>query len=187
MNRIFLCVLVVMFSNSYAQTSKDWVYDKQREKGTSTKYSARRTPTPEPKREEQSIDELKNILVERYISQPDLELSELACDAEISIEYTQMDDKVQVDTHISNQQCPSSHGRYTIRVRIRDKFGETHTSNHTEIWRLENSSQSVMGLLYDIGSDVELLSTRVHGSAQDFCTCDTQEVENIDAKQAEAQ
>ena len=171
MNRVLFCISVTICSQSFAQSSTDWLYEKQRASGNSTEYTARRTPTPKPTREEQSIEELKEILVEAFITPPEQEVNELICDAEISIEYTQMDDKVQVDAFISNQQCASSYGKYAIRVSTRDDFGQKHISNYEESWRLDNAAQTQVALIYDIGSDVELLSARIRGNARSFCTC----------------
>lgn len=186
MNRFIFCILIMMCTNSFAQTSRDWLLERQRETGTNKEYAARRTAPPEQKREGQSIDELEKILVEVFITPPDQALNEGGCDAEISIEYAQMDDKVEVDAYISNQQCNSSHGQYAIRVSTRDKYGEKHLSNYEESWRLDNASETEMTLVYEIGSDVELLSARIRGNTKDFCTCVAAVVENIDTKRAEA-
>lgn len=187
MSRIIFCVLIMMCTNSFAQTSRDWLLERQRETGTSKEYTARRTAPPEQKREGQSIGELEKILVEAFITPPDQTLNEATCDAEISIEYAQMDDKVEVDAYISNQQCNSSHGQYTIRVSTRDKYGEKHLSNYEESWRLDSASKTQMTLVYDIGTNIELLSARIRGNAKDFCTCVAVEVENIDTKRAEVE
>ena len=182
MSRIVLCLLCTICTSSFAQTSRDWIYEQQRATGTNTKYAARRTSNPETKREEQSIEELEGILVETFITPPAQELNNVVCDAEISLEYSQMDDKVQVDAHISNQQCASSFGNYEIRVSTRDRFGERHQSSHLESWRLDNASQNKVALMYDIGNDVELISARIRGNAKDFCTCVTEQSEADDTE-----
>jgi hypothetical protein len=184
MSRVLLCILVLVCTDAFAQADRDWLYDKQRDTSSDLEYAARRTPRSQNTKEDKTVSIDTKLLVERLIQQPKLEATELACFAEVSISYAQMDDKIEVDAQIDNQECSSSYGKYTIRVRTSDETGETTTVNHEQAWQLENASQKQIVHVYDMNGDSELLSARIQGKAGDFCRCaaEKQDPENSDGE-----
>ena len=159
MYKVILCVFVLTSTELLAQSNMDWITDKQRER----QY--------EVDAEESAITVDINTPFEKTLAQPDLDVREVACEAEVSIWYSQMDDKVRVDTQVTNQQCSTSYGKYTVRVKTRDAAGETTTTNHVESWSLNKQSETKAAHIYDIKGDSELVSAKVHAKQKDFCTC----------------
>ena len=141
----------------------DWINDKQR----SLKNKA------DSEERTKSID--TKTTFEKTFKMPDQNISEKACYAEISVIYTQRNDKVEVEAGISNDECDSSYGNYIVRLKTADEAGQRKTVNHEESWKLENASHKEVVHLYDMDGDVELISARVHGNARDFCKCGNQQ------------
>ena len=159
MKRILPLFFTLICVESIAQIGKDWGDDKQGRLNESIEAN-------------RSID--INTTFEKTIKPPTLNPSEKACYAEISVQYDQRNDKVQIEAEISNEECNSSYGNYIVRIKTADDAGKTTSVDYNESWSLENAHQKKIEHTYSMGGDVELISARIRGSVGDFCKCGIQ-------------
>ena len=159
MLRILLWLIVFISTDVIAQSNMDWISDKQRNR----EY--------EIKAEENELTIDTNNPFEKTMSLPDQPVTDLLCDADVSISYSQMGDRVRVDAQVINEQCAASYGKYNVRVKTRDEDGETNMASHEESWSLDDASQLEATHYYDMNGDVELVWARIHAKPKDFCTC----------------
>lgn len=95
----------------------------------------------------------------------------LACNANISISYTQMNERIRVKTSIDHEDCAASSGEYRLRIRTRDEALELHTVEISKSWAREKNAVIELTEYYDIGADVDLVSLRIKQSPKKGCTC----------------
>ena len=93
------------------------------------------------------------------------------CEAQLSISYTQMYDRVRVRTHVEQEGCPASSGDYTIRLRTTGDDGETDTRSFEETWQRENAEPLETTSYYDIDPEHRLVWARVNTSRKTNCRC----------------
>ena len=94
-----------------------------------------------------------------------------ACDAEFSISYAQMNDKVKVDTQIKNATCAASSGEYALRVRTRDATGEVATHTYEENWSRVDDKDVTTTHTYPLDGAPDLLWVRVNAKRSSSCLC----------------
>ena len=93
------------------------------------------------------------------------------CQADLSISYTQMYDKVRVDTTIRQDGCPASSGEYRIRMRTRAEDGEVNNLEFHETWSREEPGTLELRKDYPMGEDPDLIWARVQTSHASNCRC----------------
>ena len=97
---------------------------------------------------------------------------ETECQAALSISYSQMYDRVRVDTTIDHDGCPVSSGDYQVRLRTRTEEGEINDHRFDESWsRLEPGAIEVRKF-YPMGDDPDLVWARVQTRHNSNCRCD---------------
>ena len=95
-----------------------------------------------------------------------------ACAASVSLDYTQMYDRVRVDARVLNDDCVRSHGVYTIRIRSRNEQGEATTRDFEESWSRVADEPVQSRRIYEMGGDIDLIWVRVRVPTRDGCLCD---------------
>ena len=93
------------------------------------------------------------------------------CEAQVSISYTQMYDRVRVRTHVEHEGCAASSGDYTIRVRTASDDGETDTRSFEETWQRENAEPLAITSYYDVDPERRVVWARVNTSRKTNCRC----------------
>ncbi len=93
------------------------------------------------------------------------------CQADLSISYAQMYDKVRVDTTIRQDGCPASSGEYRIRMRTRAEDGEVNNHEFHESWSREEPGTLEFRKDYPMGPDPDLIWARIQTSHNSNCRC----------------
>ena len=93
------------------------------------------------------------------------------CQADLSISYTQMYDKVRVDTTIRQDGCPASSGEYRIRMRTRAEDGAVNNHEFHESWSREEPGTLEFRKDYPMGEDPDLIWARIQTSHNSNCRC----------------
>ena len=93
------------------------------------------------------------------------------CEADISISYVQMYDRVRVRTHVEHDGCPASSGDYTVRLRTAGE-GETDTRSFEETWQREDAAPLETTTYYPMNPDHRLVWAQVKTSRKTNCRCD---------------
>ena len=93
------------------------------------------------------------------------------CQADLSISYTQMYDKVRVDTTIRQDGCPASSGEYRIRMRTRAEDGAVNNHEFHESWSREEPGTLEFRKDYPMGADPDLIWARIQTSHNSNCRC----------------
>ena len=158
MRRIIIILLMINSNSLLAQSSLDWIHDKQR--GS--------------EKEEIVLVPAINAKTELVVEAPEEETSK-ACLAQVLISYSQLDTTIKVETEIINSDCGASFGKYSLRIRTRNEAGETTTTNHTESWNREDTNAVNLVKNYSMNGDVDLASVRVRAAFNDLCTCKPKE------------
>ena len=154
MCRIIIIVLMINSNSVLAQSSLDWIHDKQRG----------------GEKEEIVLVPAISAKTELVVKAPEEEKSK-ACIAQVSLSYSQLDTVIKVETEIINSDCGASFGKYSLRIRTRNEAGETSTTNYTEPWSREDRNAVNLVKNYNMNGDVDLASVRVRTSFKDLCTC----------------
>ena len=94
------------------------------------------------------------------------------CQAEVSISYVPMYDKVRVETTVEHDGCPASSGDYTLRVRTRNPEGEVATQDIQESWRRTDAIRVDHTKVYPLDPERELVWVRVRTERKTNCRCD---------------
>ncbi|MCZ6641272.1 MAG: hypothetical protein O7F71_06825 [Gammaproteobacteria bacterium] len=94
-----------------------------------------------------------------------------ACDADVTIASTQMNDKIRIKAKIVNNDCAASSGSYTLRLLTMNENGETHARAYTESWSREDDAPVESLKYFDMEGDVDLLRVRVRTSSKTACIC----------------
>lgn len=89
------------------------------------------------------------------ITIPEMEIS--ACDAKISIQYSQRNTIARVNGTVSNESCTASSGSFGISARILDAENEARTLEFPQTWVQENNQTVTIGGDFDIGENVDLV------------------------------
>ena len=103
------------------------------------------------------------------------------CQAEVSISYVPMYDKVRVETTVEHDGCAASSGDYTLRVRTRGADGETTTEDIDESWRRTLAGTVETTKAYPLDVDRELVWVRVRTARKTNCRCDAPEAQGADS------
>ena len=90
------------------------------------------------------------------------------CSAEIEIAYSQLNDKVRVETVVINQDCAASHGEYSVQLYTRDNAGNSDVHSFDEAWARDTATDIENSKDYEIGEDVELIRARINRVS---CVC----------------
>ena len=93
------------------------------------------------------------------------------CEAQVSISYTQMYDRVRIRTHVEHEGCPASSGDYTIRLRTTGDDGETDTRSFEETWQRDDAEPLEITSYYDMDPEHRLVWARVNTSRKTNCRC----------------
>ncbi len=94
-----------------------------------------------------------------------------ACDADVTISSTQMNDKIRIKARIVNKDCAASSGSYTLRMLTMNENGETHMHAFSESWSREDDAPVESVKYFDMEGDVDLLRVRVRTSRKTACIC----------------
>ena len=94
------------------------------------------------------------------------------CEADISISYVQMYDRVRVRTHVEHDGCPASSGDYTVRLRTAGD-GATETQSFEETWQREDATPLETTTYYPMNPDHRLVWAQVRTSRKTNCRCKT--------------
>lgn len=97
---------------------------------------------------------------------------ETECQAALSISYTQMYDRVRVDTTIDHEGCPVSSGDYMVRLRTRSDGGEINDHQFDESWSRREPGPIEIRKDYPLGGDPDLVWARVQTRHASNCRCD---------------
>ena len=103
------------------------------------------------------------------------------CQAEVSISYVPMYDKVRVETTVEHDGCAASSGDYTLRVRTRGADGEITTEDIDESWRRTLAGTVETTKAYPLDVDRELVWVRVRTARKTNCRCDATEAQGDDS------
>ncbi len=98
------------------------------------------------------------------------------CQAQVSISYAQLHDRIRVDATVENDGCAASSGDYTVRVRTIDD-GEARTRTFAESWARQDAAPVKTRRYYDMDGDQKLVWAQVGTSRKTNCRCD----ENVPA------
>ncbi len=120
--------------------------------------------------EEKVAKAAKGIEITTKVTLPQQGVSGL-CDADLSISYTQMNDRVRIRRQVANDNCPSSDGVYTLRIRTLSEDGEARTRTFEESWVLDNQTKDKSEKFYSMDGDVRLIWARVKTSRKTRCVC----------------
>ena len=93
------------------------------------------------------------------------------CQADLSISYAQMYDKVRIDTTIRNDGCPASSGDYRIRLRTRAEDGAINNHEFHESWSREAAGTIEVRKDYPMGPDPDLVWARIQTTHASNCRC----------------
>ena len=121
---------------------------------------------------EKAVKAAKGIEVKTKVTLPQQVVSDI-CDADLSITYTQMNDRVRVIRDVANDDCPSSDGKYTLRIRTLGEDGEAQTRTFEESWVLDNQARDRERKFYSMDGDVKLIWARIKTSRKTRCVCRT--------------
>ena len=120
--------------------------------------------------EEKIAKVAKGVEITTKVTLPQQGISGL-CDADLSISYTQMNDRVRIRREVANDDCPSSEGIYTLRIRTLGEDGEARTRTFEESWVLDNQTKDKSQEFYSMDGDVRLIWARVKTSRKTRCVC----------------
>ena len=96
---------------------------------------------------------------------------EAECQADLSISYAQMYDKVRIDTTIRQDGCPASNGEYRIRMRTRAEDGAVNNHEFHESWSRDEPGTLEFRKDYPMGEDPDLIWARIQTSHTSNCRC----------------
>lgn len=109
------------------------------------------------------------VLVEKDLT---LELEtapqEPACEATITLQYSQRNTIARVDRTIETATCAAAAGDYTLAINVRDANGELKTLEFHETWQRSDGRPVESTSDYPIGENVDLASVR---SRRLRCAC----------------
>lgn len=95
------------------------------------------------------------------------------CESKTSIDYYQDDIIAKVNGEISVQDCSDASGEYTISVRFRDEYGETHNIDFDETWELNSSAPLKFAKEYLLAENVDLIRVRARRTR---CICNDEKI-----------
>jgi len=93
------------------------------------------------------------------------------CEADGSITYGMVEEKVEVKTEINNLYCGPSSGKYTVVVKAVNPAGTVESKDHKEAWSREDNATVINTHFYDLKADTTLVSVEVVAKEENFCTC----------------
>ena len=93
------------------------------------------------------------------------------CQADLSISYAQMYDKVRIDTTIRQDGCPASNGDYRIRLRTRAEDGAINNHEFQESWSRAEAGTIEIRKDYPMGPDPDLVWARIQTTHASNCRC----------------
>ena len=94
------------------------------------------------------------------------------CQAQVSISYVPMYDKVRVETAVEHDGCAASSGNYTLRVRTRGTDGAVATQDIQESWRRTHAVRVDRTDVYPLDPERELVWVRVRTDRKTNCRCE---------------
>lgn len=95
-----------------------------------------------------------------------------ACEARFEIQYFQADDRIKVDTEVTNETCQASRGEFSLRIRTVDPSGAVATRSFPESWLRHGTGTVQMTKYYPMGGGQNLVWVRIDSSRKTGCTCD---------------
>lgn len=101
------------------------------------------------------------------------------CKATTAIEYYQSDDVADVNVEIKNDDCVTSSGSYTMKVRYRTEGSEVVNLEFDETWQREDDQNILISRQYPIGKNVDLVRVRA-GKMRCVCAESKDENENLE-------
>ena len=137
---------------------------------SNTTHGARGTFKETVLGEEKVAKAAKGIEVKTKVTLPQQGVTGL-CDADLSISYTQMNDRVRIVRSLVNEDCPSSDGIYTLRIRTLGDDGEARTRTFEESWVLEDEKKDRTEEYYSMDGDTRLICAKVKTSRKTRCVC----------------
>ena len=137
---------------------------------SNTTHGARGTFKETVLGEEKVAKAAKGIEVKTKVTLPQQGVTGL-CDADLSISYTQMNDRVRIVRNVVNEDCPSSDGIYTLRIRTLGDDGEARTRTFEESWVLEDQKKDRTEKYYSMDGDTRLIWAKVKTSRKTRCVC----------------
>ena len=137
---------------------------------SNTTHGARGTFKETVLGEEKVAKAAKGIEVKTKVTLPQQGVTGL-CDASLSISYTQMNDRVRIVRSVVNEDCPSSDGIYTLRIRTLGDDGEARTRTFEESWVLEDQKKDRTEKYYSMDGDTRLIWAKVKTSRKTRCVC----------------
>jgi hypothetical protein len=90
------------------------------------------------------------------------------CQASIASGYTQRDTVARVESTIKIEGCSAASGAFTVGIRVRNEQGTIDTLEFAETWERTDERDLALTGDYPIGTNVELVSTRVRSVR---CSC----------------
>ena len=93
------------------------------------------------------------------------------CEAQVSISYLQLNDKIRVDAVVENDDCAASEGIYTVKTRTLSATGERRVREFEESWRREDAATVEQRHVYDMAGDDRLSRATVSTSRKTLCQC----------------
>lgn len=151
------------------EEAREEAEEKKDRRGVSEKFGGFNKVVFEGKKEEKL--DIGRELKWEYTTTFQPKMFEPECQADLSISYTQMYDKVRVDTTIRQDGCPASSGEYRIRMRIRAEDGEVNNLEFHESWAREEPGTLEFRKDYPMGADPDLIWARVQTSHNSNCRC----------------
>ena len=143
---------------------------------TSTRLPGRCKPAPLSRRDNVREKRIpgNSLEVTRKITIPEQQLPQeaAACDAEFSISYWQVNDRVKVDASVENQACIASHGEFDLRIRTKDAAGEISTRSFTESWSRRSEGTIQLTRYYPMAGANDLIWVMVNPKRKTACICD---------------
>lgn len=94
-----------------------------------------------------------------------------SCEIEVSTDYWQENDKVEMEAYLHTADCGAAHGAYKVSVRTKNEIGEYHTMKYPEVWRRDNAQPIKLTHSYSMKGDTDLVGVQVKLALDGSCVC----------------
>ena len=151
------------------EEAKEKAKEKKDRRGVNEKFGGFNKVVFEGKKEEKL--DIGRELKWEYTTTFQPRMFEAECQADLSISYAQMYDKVRIDTTIRQDGCPASNGEYRIRMRTRAEDGAVNNHEFHESWSRDEPGTLEFRKDYPMGEDPDLIWARIQTSHTSNCRC----------------
>ena len=93
------------------------------------------------------------------------------CEVQVSSNYSQLAEFVEVETLVENYQCAASNGKYLVHVRTQSDGSEINLNKYEQIWSRKDDEPVRLKHRYSMMGDSDLVSVRIKMPSRDYCSC----------------